>query len=139
MTKRRGRCFLPRDCFLDTVSLDTLATATATNKFRLCALARSSVSPHQFLVSVRVALARLLAVGTSPSETAAVSGFADQRHLNRHFRHRFGITPTATALTRQSNVDGGRSRKTLSQRTRLSSSRPYGFSHAATLRVVSEP
>jgi AraC-like DNA-binding protein len=85
-----------RDTFLETIDLDTLPASAGTTKFRLLSRFRAElgVTPHQFLVSVRVAHARrLLAVGTPVSEAAAVCGFADQSHLTRHFRNRLDITP----------------------------------------------
>ena len=85
-----------RDSFLQTVDLDTLAAIAGTTKFRLLRRFRAEVgvTPHQFLVSVRVAHARrLLAVGTPISEVAANAGFADQSHLTRQFRRRLGLTP----------------------------------------------
>ena len=85
-----------RDNFLHTIDLDTLATIAGSTKFRLLRRFRAEigVSPHQFLISVRVAHARrLLAVGTPISEVAANTGFADQSHLTRQFRRRLGLTP----------------------------------------------
>jgi len=85
-----------RDSFLQTVDLDTLAAIAGTTKFGLLRRfqAEIGVTPHQFLVSVRVAHARrLLAVGTTISEVAANTGFADQSHLTRQFRRRLGLTP----------------------------------------------
>jgi AraC-like DNA-binding protein len=85
-----------RDNFLHTIDLDTLTTVTGSTKFRLLRRFRAEigVSPHQFLISVRVAHARrLLAVGTPISEVAANTGFADQSHLTRQFRRRLGLTP----------------------------------------------
>jgi AraC-like DNA-binding protein len=85
-----------RDTFAHAVDLDTLAAIASTTKFRLLRRFRAEigVTPHQFLVSVRVAHARrLLAVGTPISEVAANTGFADQSHLTRQFRRRLGLTP----------------------------------------------
>ena len=43
---------------------------------------------------VRVGHARrLLAAGSSIGDAAVASGFADQSHLHRQFRHRLGFTP----------------------------------------------
>ena len=36
---------------------------------------------------------RLLPSGTSLSSIATSSGFADQSHLNRHFKRQYGFTP----------------------------------------------
>lgn len=85
-----------RDCWRSPVDLDTLAAEAGTTKFRLLRRFRAEVgvTPHRFLVSVRIAHARrLLAAGTPISEAAAETGFADQSHLSRHFRDRLGFTP----------------------------------------------
>jgi len=34
-----------------------------------------------------------MAAGEGLAEAASASGFADQSHMTRHFRARFGITP----------------------------------------------
>jgi AraC family chemosensory pili system transcriptional regulator ChpD len=85
-----------RDCHLDPIDLDTLALEVGTTKFRLLRHFRAEVglTPHQFVVSLRIAHARrLLAGGTPVSVAASESGFADQSHLTRYFRHRLGFTP----------------------------------------------
>ena len=52
------------------------------------------ISPHQYLTSRRVDLARrLLLDGMPPSLAAAEAGFYDQSHLTRHFRHVLGTSP----------------------------------------------
>ncbi len=52
------------------------------------------MSPHQYLTSRRIDLARrLLLDGVPPARAAAEAGFYDQPHLNRHFRHILGTSP----------------------------------------------
>jgi AraC-like DNA-binding protein len=52
------------------------------------------MSPHQYLTSRRIDLARrLLLDGVPPALAAAEAGFYDQPHLNRHFRHILGTSP----------------------------------------------
>jgi transcriptional regulator GlxA family with amidase domain len=55
------------------------------------------VSPHQYLIQVRVNNARwLLSAGSgerSLAEVASAVGFADQSHLTRHFKRVTGLTP----------------------------------------------
>ena len=52
------------------------------------------ISPHQYLTSRRVDLARgLLLDGMPPSLAAAEAGFYDQSHLTRHFRRVLGTSP----------------------------------------------
>jgi AraC-like DNA-binding protein/quercetin dioxygenase-like cupin family protein len=54
----------------------------------------TGVSPHQYLLQVRVARARaLLSAGEPPSRVAALTGFVDQSHLTAHFKRFVGITP----------------------------------------------
>jgi AraC-like DNA-binding protein len=52
------------------------------------------MSPHQYLTSRRIDLARrLLLDGVPPALAAAQAGFYDQPHLNRHFKHLLGTSP----------------------------------------------
>jgi AraC-like DNA-binding protein len=56
------------------------------------------ISPHQYLTSRRVDLARrLLLDGVPPSMAAAAVGFYDQPHLNRTFRRLLGTSPARFA------------------------------------------
>ncbi len=49
---------------------------------------------HQYLLNLRIEQARvLLRRGVPPAEVAASVGFADQSHLNRHFKRYVGSTP----------------------------------------------
>jgi AraC-like DNA-binding protein len=87
---------LLHDRFVDHLDLDTISTAVGESKFRLLRRFRAvtGMTPHQFLVSMRIAEARrLLAAGVAPAEVAAMTGFADQSHLTRRFRSRIGFTP----------------------------------------------
>ena len=55
---------------------------------------RMGITPRQFLISQRVALAkRLIATGLPLVETALHCGFADQSHLNRCFKKVTGYLP----------------------------------------------
>jgi AraC-like DNA-binding protein len=52
------------------------------------------ISPHQYMTSRRIDLARgLLLDGMPPSLAAAEAGFYDQSHLTRHFSHVLGTSP----------------------------------------------
>lgn len=52
------------------------------------------MSPHAYLVGRRIDKARrLLLTGHGPADVAALAGFQDQAHLNRHFRRVLGTTP----------------------------------------------
>ena len=69
---------------------------TGLDRFELARAFRRLVgtSPHRYLVGRRLAHARSrMAVGEGLAEAAMAAGFADQSHMTRHFRARFGITP----------------------------------------------
>jgi AraC-like DNA-binding protein len=52
------------------------------------------ISPHQYMTSRRIDLARgLLLDGMPASQAAAEAGFYDQSHLSRHFKHVLGTSP----------------------------------------------
>jgi AraC-like DNA-binding protein len=56
--------------------------------------AQTGLTPHAFLVDVRVRRARdRLRMGQTPGEVAAATGFCDQAHLTRAFKARYGVTP----------------------------------------------
>lgn len=60
------------------------------------------ISPHQYLTSRRVDLARrLLLGGMPPGLAAAEAGFYDQSHLTRHFKHMLGTSPGRYARSGQ--------------------------------------
>jgi AraC-like DNA-binding protein/mannose-6-phosphate isomerase-like protein (cupin superfamily) len=77
-------------------SLDVLAEQTGVTPFRVIRAFREAtgLSPHHYLIQVRVERARqLLAEGAAPSTTALMTGFVDQSHLTYHFKKHLGITP----------------------------------------------
>jgi transcriptional regulator of acetoin/glycerol metabolism/AraC-like DNA-binding protein len=55
----------------------------------------AGVTPHQYLTQKRVERAQQMLAQTdlSLAEIAYVTGFSDQSHLARHFRHMLGTTP----------------------------------------------
>ncbi len=81
------------------LSLSDIAAAVHLSPFHLSRIFKKAtgVSPHQYLLQVRVNSARsLLAAGAgdrSLAEVAAAVGFADQSHLTRHFKRILGVTP----------------------------------------------
>jgi AraC family transcriptional regulator len=81
------------------LSLTEIAQAVHLSPFYLARLFKQSlgVSPHQYLIQLRVNSARwLLSAGSgerSLAELAAAVGFADQSHLTRHFKRVTGVTP----------------------------------------------
>jgi AraC-like DNA-binding protein len=67
------------------------------------------ISPHQYMTSRRVDLARRLLLDGMPPITAATeAGFYDQSHLSRHFKHVIGTTPGRYARSRDGRVSGTR-------------------------------
>lgn len=78
----------------------SLAEAARLLHFHPAYLVRSfraeyGMSPHQYLISRRVDLARHLILAGHPlSSVATESGFYDQPHLIRHFRRILGVSPT---------------------------------------------
>jgi len=61
-----------------------------TRQFKQCL----GTTPHRFLVMRRLEYAKKrLLDGASIVGVAIDSGFSDQSHFTRHFRHAFGISP----------------------------------------------
>jgi len=81
------------------VTLADMAQAVHLSPFHLTRVFKQclGVSPHQYLIQVRVNSARwLLSAGSgerSLSEVATAVGFADQSHFTRHFKRATGTTP----------------------------------------------
>jgi AraC-like DNA-binding protein len=122
----RRACELLRDDPARNVSLDELAAAAGTSKFRLVRLFKAAlgVAPHAYQIAVRVQIARrLLEQGVRATDAAARAGFADQSHLNRHFTRRMGLTPAAYVAT----MDGTSARP--GQPARCPSMRPGNHSN----------
>ncbi|MGH2587760.1 MAG: helix-turn-helix transcriptional regulator [Dehalococcoidia bacterium] len=91
----RARDFLA-SCWDAHPTLDELAGAVGANKFVLLRSFRRELgtTPHSYLNRLRIERARtMLAQGVAPREVAAASGFADQAHLNRHFKRIVGLPP----------------------------------------------
>ncbi len=87
-----------RHHYAEPLNVESLASEVDLNERYLISLFRhaTGVPPHQFQIAVRVDHARrLLPSATSLSSIAASSGFADQSHLNRHFKRQYGFTPGA--------------------------------------------
>jgi AraC family transcriptional regulator len=88
-----------RENYTEQISLANIATAAGMSPFHLTRVFKKTMgmSPHQYLVEVRVHSARALVSsgGDRPSlaEVAAAVGFADQSHLTRQFKRILGTTP----------------------------------------------
>jgi AraC-like DNA-binding protein len=84
------------------VTLESLAAIADCSVGHLIRLFRQNVgmTPHGYLTQLRLERARILiAEGLALPDVAYRSGFADQSHLTRKFRKRYGITPGAYAKT----------------------------------------
>ncbi|MBP5859103.1 AraC family transcriptional regulator [Marivibrio halodurans] len=78
--------------------LETLEAVTGQSRFALTRhfRARHGVPPHRWLMARR--LERVWSAvldGASLAEASADAGFADQSHMSRQFRRRFGMSPGA--------------------------------------------
>ncbi|HWU62566.1 MAG TPA: AraC family transcriptional regulator [Ensifer sp.] len=79
-------------------SLQRLAAEAGLSRYQtLRAFARATgLTPHAYLLERRSQLARRLILAGNPlADAAAASGFADQSHMTRAFRKRYGLTPAA--------------------------------------------
>ena len=77
-------------------SLEDMAVELGLSKFHLLRSFQkhTGLSPRQWAMQLRTRRAQgLLRKGTPVSEAAHALGFADQSHLNRHFRAAYGISP----------------------------------------------
>lgn len=79
------------------LSLTDIARAANTSERHLLRLFRRAVgvSPHQYVIQVRVEEAKALLRRTDlkVAEVAVSSGFAHHQHLNRHFKRLVGVSP----------------------------------------------
>ena len=98
---RRAVAFL-RDHFADDISLEQLAAASGGDvhpRYLLTSFKREvGVSPHQYVLRLRVQKARdLLAKGVLANPAAVAVGFCDAAQLHGHFVRFVGMTPGAYA------------------------------------------
>jgi AraC-like DNA-binding protein len=94
----RTVCDLLHDRLAEPPALAELAAITGLSQFALLRAFRSETGlpPHAYLNQLRVRRARsMLDDGLAPAEVAAVTGFADQAHLTRHFKRVVGVPPGA--------------------------------------------
>lgn len=86
---------------------EDLEAATGIDRYALARgfRARFATSPHRYLVGRRLQRVKwAIAEGLPLAEAACAGGFADQSHMTRHFKARFGLTPGRYArLLRQSD------------------------------------
>jgi AraC-like DNA-binding protein len=75
---------------------EDLEPATGIDRYALARAFRRrfATSPHRYLVGRRLQHVKTaIACGMPLAEAAASGGFADQSHMTRHFKARFGLTP----------------------------------------------
>jgi AraC-like DNA-binding protein len=80
----------------EAVRLNDLAQAVNLSPLKLLRLCNQAwgLPPHRYLIQLRVERAKaLITEGGALSAVAAATGFADQSHLNRHFKRVVGMTP----------------------------------------------
>lgn len=89
-------CDFLRENLSRQVSSAELEAVTGLDRFTLARQFRHllGTSPHRYLVMRRLERAKgLITAGENLAEVACASGFADQAHLNRHFKKALGMTP----------------------------------------------
>jgi AraC-like DNA-binding protein len=92
------------DCFDTAVSLDDLAHAAGASPFTVirAVSAATGLTPHAYLVQLRVKHAKtLIGQGVLIAQAALDAGFADQAHLTRAMKQRWGTTPGAFKAARR--------------------------------------
>jgi len=87
----------------ENLSLEALAQVAAVRPTQLWRAfrANSGISPHQYVLERRLALARAMLVEAAEplAQIATTAGFSSQSHMASAFRKRFGHTPTAYRLS----------------------------------------
>ena len=94
----RTVCELLHERLAEPPSLAELSAVTGLSQFALLRAfrAQTGLPPHAYLNQLRVRRARsLLDDGLPATEVAALTGFADQAHLTRHFKRVVGVPPGA--------------------------------------------
>jgi AraC-like DNA-binding protein len=84
------------DGFFRSLNSSDLEEATGLDRFELARAFRrlAGTSPYRYLLGRRLEAARrAILSGEEISRAAAGTGFADQAHMTRHFKARYGITP----------------------------------------------
>lgn len=91
----QAREFL-HDSFDQPVSLRELSALTGVSRYHLLREfeAETGLPPHTYMLQLRIERAKkLLASGRAIARVAHDVGFADQSHMNRHFKRFVGVTP----------------------------------------------
>ena len=105
---RRAQAFV-RLCVGDIRTVEDLADAAGLSRAHFARRfhAETGEAPWAFVRRVRDAEARRrLGAGTAPAEVAHATGYADQAHLTRAMRARYGRTPGQIRAARALGPDG---------------------------------
>jgi AraC-like DNA-binding protein len=89
-----------------TIDLDTLELISGRDRWKLTRDFRElfGTSPYRYLIMRRLSLARtMMFTGTSGADAAIACNFADQSHMNRHFKKTYGLTPRKLQSTLRQN------------------------------------
>lgn len=95
-TRVTGTIRLFRDRLAENITLSEIAEQFSCTTYHLirCFKKECGLSPHAYLLRLRLEKAReLIRHGRRLVDVAFETGFADQSHLNRHFKANYGITP----------------------------------------------
>jgi AraC-like DNA-binding protein len=98
------------------ITSSDLEKVTGLDRFTLAREFRAvlGTSPHRYLVGRRLAWARsLIIAGADLAEAALAAGFADQSHMTRQFKARYGVTPGRWAALVRAEPDSRRARTRL--------------------------
>jgi len=83
-------------CYSDDITLGYLAEDAGCTPYHLIRVFKKSVgiSPYAYLLQVRLERVKhLIRQGRRLADAAFEAGFADQSHMHRNFKKRYGITP----------------------------------------------
>ena len=97
--------------FAEPLSLERLSSVAGMSKYHFLRAfsRRTGLSPHSYLLALRVARAReLLAEGWTLSEAALQTGFVDQSHFSNRFKTITGLTPDSYRRSREFGSRPGR-------------------------------
>lgn len=79
-------------------SLEELSVESGLSRFQTLRgfQAATGLTPHAYLMQRRISLAKQkIAKGSGLADVAAETGYADQSHMTREFKRRYGLTPAA--------------------------------------------
>ncbi|MCM2291214.1 AraC family transcriptional regulator [Allorhizobium sp. BGMRC 0089] len=90
------------------LSLEDMARVANVSRFQILRAfqAMTGLTPHAFILNRRAELARrMIMAGVHLAESAAACGYADQSHMTREFKKRYGLRPAAFQTTKILKVE----------------------------------